>query len=456
MKKTILIEAVFFILFSCCHFLTARAQSNSLPVKRIRLDSVTAIGKAIGEKITQEIDKDGGRIFSDDGRIELIFPEGALPKKKKITIQSVTNHTANGRGNAYQMEPSGLQFQKPVTLIVHYSQEELIGTSAAFKGMAWQDDRGKWQEIPEIALDTAARTITTQISHFSSYASFDKLVLKPEQARVKVEKSIQMEIHFVTSDLDNDIAMPPTIPAPLWTVNGIDYGNTDVGRITPTSNTNYARYTAPVSVPDQNPVAVSAVLKGLEFKFRRTTFRDPALVSHLLIYDKAYRITMDVWVDNSQDGICTVRTEDHGAFTLVMEGTRTQIKEISNQNLQIRFNPCPCPFIWTNRPTAGPINTIGARRIDVTPASLPSTPFPKVRILLNHIMAPLPTFTNSCPARMPNPPIGGVILPPLIEFEANNEPEQKITLSEMTQGSMSNNRRYGVNILIKLIEENDR
>jgi hypothetical protein len=165
---------------------------------------------------------------------------------------------------------------------------------------------------------------------------------------------------------------------------------------------------------------------------------------------------MDLWVDNSEDGICTMRTWDHGEFTLVMEGTRTMIKEIANQNLQIRFNPCPCPPIWANRPTKGPINTIGARRIDVTPASLPSNPFRKVRILLNHEISPLPILKTSCPARQPAPPIAGVILPPLIEFEANNETEQKITLSDLTRGSMQNNRRYGVNISIKLIEENDK
>jgi hypothetical protein len=54
------------------------------------------------------------------------------------------------------------------------------------------------------------------------------------------------------------------------------------------------------------------------------------------------------------------------------------------------------------------------------------------------------------------PTAAGIFLPPLIEFEANNESEQKITLSELTRNSMQNEKRYGVNILIKLIEENDQ
>src|SRR5262249_19944527 len=113
MKKIMCIRLAAFCL--CFLYLnTAVAQQDNLTIKYLRMDSVTALGKPIGEEVSQEIGKDGGAIVSDDGRIELIIPEDALSKKKKIKIQSVTNLAANGSGNAYQMEPSGLQFQKPV------------------------------------------------------------------------------------------------------------------------------------------------------------------------------------------------------------------------------------------------------------------------------------------------------------------------------------------------------
>ncbi len=452
MKKKLL----FIVCFPVLAAVAVAQQNNSVPVKLLRLDSITAFGKPDGNEAMTEIGREGGNILSEDGKVELIFPEGALTKKKKITIQPVNNHAANGRGKAYRMEPSGLQFEKPVTIVFHYSDDETYGTLPELKGIAWQDERGKWEALPEVILDTAAKTITSQIQHFSSYSSFDKIVLKPEQARVKVEKSIRMEIHFAISDPDNDIVLPPSIPAPLWTVNGIPHGNANAGRIT-TLTTNNAKFTAPVSMPAENPVAVAAQLKGLQITFNKKVFKDPILVSNLLIYDKAYRITMNIWFDNSEDGPCTMRMEDSGAFSIVMEGSRIQIKEIVNQGLRIRINSCyNCPLIWKNRPLTVPINIVGTRRINVTPASLPDNPFTRVQLFLHHSPSSQPFFGSSCPAGGGMPTfLMPVHLPPLIEFEANNEAEQLLTLSELTKGGMKNSSRHGIKIIIKRIEDDE-
>lgn len=453
---------VWMFLHSC--FVLVYAQQNSLPVKMIRLDSTTAIGKPDGEEETKEIGAEGGIIVSADGKLELIFPEGALPKKKKITVQPVVNHAANGSGKAYRMEPSGLRFEKPVTIVFHYSYDKVSGTLPGLKGIAGQDEKGKWEVLPDFVVDTAAKTITSQIHHFSSYTAFDKIVLHPQQGRVKVEKTqgLWLAIADYAPPPVSDGELPPLppqviIPEPDWDVNGIRRGDQHNGWITGDGTS--VLYHAPASVPTDNPVAVSVQLKGLQFTFNKTAFRDPILVSHLLIYDKAYRISMNMWIDNSEDGMCTMRVEDHGAFTLVMEGTRTMIKEIVNHNQQIRFNPCKCTPIWTNKPLVkGPINIAGASRIDVTPASLPNHPFARVRIMLQHISSPIPTLRWPCPAGglPPASILGNMLkffLPPFIEFEANNEEEQVITLGNLSGGAENNTRRQGLKIVIKRIED---
>ncbi|MFL5773216.1 MAG: hypothetical protein ACJ75F_08665 [Flavisolibacter sp.] len=442
---------------------------QSIPIKILRLDSITSFGKADGQQVTKEIDADGGTIVSDDGKLELVFPKGALSKKKKITIQPTTNLAAGGRGKTYNMEPSGLQFSKPVDIIFHYSEDETAGTLAELKGIAMQDDKGKWSMLQNVEVDSINKTITSQILHFSSYSSFDKIVLKPVSARVKVDKTASMIIQFVTSAAEETAAenkgedylppLPPNMPAPEWAVNGINYGNRNVGWITNSTETvTSATFNAPASLPDDNPVAVSAHLKGLKFKFGKKIFNDLKLVSKVLIYDKAYRIKMNVWVDNSEDGQCTMRVEDYGEFTLVMEGSRTMIKEIYNQDIRVNLNPCfNCIRTWTNRSFCqGPVNTTGAKRIVVTPASLPAHPFSHVQIFLQHATTAYPIIKTQCPGSSSGaPPFPGPppYLPPLIEFDANNENEQVLTLSELSHGSLPNNRRQGVRITITRIDE---
>ena len=458
MKNLLLLSLVFFST-------TAYASTvDTLPIILKRLDTVTVKGKPSGKPNSMEIDKGGGRLVSDDGRLELIFPQGALTKKKKITIQPVSNHAANGRGLAYHLTPSGTAFEKDVTLVFHYAEDELQGSMPELKGIAWQDEKGKWSALKHLTADTVNRTITSVIRHFSSYASFDKIVLQPANARVKVEKTISMSIQYVVdrneeSQNENEDFLPPLpsrIPAPEWSVNDVVMGNADVGQIRRVDqNNNLVNYTAPVSVPEQNPVAVSAELKGMEFRFNNKVFKDPSLVSNVLIYDRAYRVHIEFWTDNSEDGMCTMRLEDEGAFTVVMEGSRTQIKEISNHNLRLTFNPCKCGFIWTNSPLPGPINISGAGRIDVKPAKMPELPFARVSILLKHIKSPMPDLKTTCPTGGLPPGMGLArpYLPPLIEFEANNEDERLLTLAELTGNSMSNSRRHGLKIHIKLIDE---
>jgi hypothetical protein len=455
------------ILISICFtgLLLKSFAQTSIPIKIIRLDSITSFGKADGQLVSKEIDNDGGTIVSDDGKLELIFPKDALSKKKKITIQPTTNLAANGRGKTYNMEPSGLQFNKPVDIIFHYSENETMGTRAELKGIAMQDDKGKWSALQNIELDSVNKTIKSQILHFSSYSSFDKIVLKPASARVKVEKAASMVIQFVSSpaeeaDADNKgedylPPLPPTIPAPEWSVNGEKYGNRNIGWITnSTESATAATFNAPANVPNDNPVAVSVHLKGLKFKFRKKVFNDLQLVSNLLIYDRAYRIKMSVWVDNSEDGQCTMRVEDQGEFTVVMDGNHTKIKEILNQNMRLTFNPCyKCPPTWVNQAECrGPINVLGAKRLDVVPANLPNQPFTHLRIFLQHGDSPIPDIRTPCPMRAP-PIVLAPVLTPLIEFDANNEDEQTITLSDLTHGGFKNAKRQGMIISIKRIDE---
>jgi hypothetical protein len=85
----------------------------------------TAVGVPDGEMNSSSMDASGGKVVSADGRVELVFPPGALTKKSTITIQPVTNVTSDNVGKGYDFGPTGLHFEKPVQLVFHYSDSDM-------------------------------------------------------------------------------------------------------------------------------------------------------------------------------------------------------------------------------------------------------------------------------------------------------------------------------------------
>lgn len=138
----------FFLLVFVTHCLGVFAQDDSIDIKFA--PTLTDLGKPVGEKLSQKIDKDGGKLVSPDGRMELIIPQDALSKKTNISIQPVINTLSPGKGSAYQLEPSGVTLQKPLQVIFHYSQKESPGELPDLRGIAWQDD--KVNGLPLMAL----------------------------------------------------------------------------------------------------------------------------------------------------------------------------------------------------------------------------------------------------------------------------------------------------------------
>src|SRR4030081_2081144 len=82
-----------------------QTDTTILPMEK--LSDSSAIGTPDGKQVSKDIGATGGTIVSDDGRIELIFPPGALTSTTSISIQPTTNAAPNGTGKAYAFEPSG-------------------------------------------------------------------------------------------------------------------------------------------------------------------------------------------------------------------------------------------------------------------------------------------------------------------------------------------------------------
>ena len=116
----------------------------------------------------------------------------------------------NGNGKAYQMEPSGINFQKPLQIIFYYTDNETEGSSPDLMGIAMQDEKGLWSSLKKTIIDTVSKTLKADIRHFSTYVNFSKAKIVPASARVKVNGSLRVKDNWAfPDDTDDDVELSP-------------------------------------------------------------------------------------------------------------------------------------------------------------------------------------------------------------------------------------------------------
>lgn len=376
MKKTI---AFLFLLIA----INATAQTDAEEDTTAK-PAITAIGKPDGKLMELKIGKDGGSLSSSDEKITLIIPEGAVSKKTNFSIQPITNTMPNGNGLAYPLQPSAAAFQKPIQLIFNYDEEEAKDTMQLLMGIAMQDDKGQWFSLKNSLIDTVAKTLSGNINHFSDWSKFAAIKLDPDNARVKVKKTLSLFIIGVVpkpKDDDRDLSPLYKTKEPkklIWKVNNAVGGNTTFGTIkgwvgSTDKILEYGRFTAPDIVPDsQNPVVVAVKLQGLSIKFNGSNFNNLNLVSNILIYDDAYEIKMISSTDGFAGSLGKVTYQDTGSFVISLKKNEGKIIEKVNKNASALLNysggDCNAKLL---KQGTGNIHISGTPVIKVTPSSSP-------------------------------------------------------------------------------------
>ena len=129
------------------------------------------------------IGQSGGTVAT--GKARLVIPAGALENDVKVSIAEVAGMDRL-IGPAYDLQPAGLQFAKPATLIIDYSSGDLPAGSAPDEVAIIsldehyepaQDDPSAplLSSLPyyiETAVDEANTTASAPITHFSRYGFF--------------------------------------------------------------------------------------------------------------------------------------------------------------------------------------------------------------------------------------------------------------------------------------------
>lgn len=400
MKKII----VFVFLFV---YITASAQrKDSILAAIVKLQlTPTETGKPDGEPVNQKIGPNGGKLISSDNKVELNIPAGALSAETTISIQPETNPMEGGLGKSYSFEPSGINFQQPVQLVFHYSDKELDGDSPQMMTISSQDEKGVWYRLRKVTLDTTIKTITGDINHFSFWSLGWSFIFKPEKNSVKVSNRVAVyayanpigkEIPGDREDMIRDIYGSDFSKPRIWSVNGIVGGSSAVGTIDG-SLMMVAGYTAPASVPDQNPVEVKLEIIGGttgisddQKSFIRTC--------KITVYDNRYEVKMVAAITGGSPKAWTgvVTYSDEGSFHVSLDKPRPAVINIKNK-LEVFTNNCMAKTILNPTTCTGMLHVAGTRQIKVTPANPPGQPYPIVEIWFFPYPIELTRYTQTCP-----------------------------------------------------------
>jgi hypothetical protein len=134
---------------------------------------VTTFGCDAGETVGPR----GGVITSDDGRVSLEIPEGALDSDVAITIEVVDDAPAGVIGTVYAIEPAGLAFARPATLVVDVSADEedrafdLAAAGVEVEDLVILGERdNRWQPLPDPEVDADDEFVFASVLYLSSYA----------------------------------------------------------------------------------------------------------------------------------------------------------------------------------------------------------------------------------------------------------------------------------------------
>lgn len=438
--------------------ITLFGQADTSQIKFIEPSDSTAIGTPDGKSVSKEMGITGGNIISEDGRVELIFPAGAVTTNTIISIQPTTNLAPNGSGKAYQFEPSGIQFKKPVEIIFHYTDEEAESCPPDLMGMGMQDHTGKWSFFEYNDWDSAAKTLKGSIRHFSTASNLKKMRLEVNKSTLIVNQKTPITIidisrssGFYNNDGD-ELFQSAAIKqryANMWFVDEIQNGNYLVGNIesgivSRTIGKYYvlwATYQAPSTLPDQNPVTVSVKILAKSRK-NRTMNVLKELKCKIYIYD-AYEIKVTGMWDNSIPGQTTGMWVDTSicSFRLMNYTTATKLTwhetKIVNSMLLWKKQYCQarCTCEYMNKDYCiGLVHITGIKSVGMLksgPADkIVTVFFQPVKAIFPLVKATCPRGGNSYMPPMPSMPA----LPHMIKFKMKDG-EQEPDLGLGTLGS---------------------
>jgi hypothetical protein len=326
--------------------------------------AVTAVGTPVGTEITKTIGPGGGTITSDDGKIDLTIPAGALSANTNISIQSVTNECPGAIGLAYDLLPNGTRFTVPASLTFHYTDSVVNGTDPLLLYNVFQDSLNQWEVSDEDKdVDTVAKTVSFDVSHFTIFATEPGVQVFSSRYQFNANETAALEVHrWVKSKNGSGTRLIPSSPytnsqVSNWAVNGAVGGNSQDGTITGSGSGTGSRladlvtYTAPSIIDQNRNIQVSVQLAEPETiylrKGKKITFQNH---TYTLLLKLIGNITFDIDIYLTQTGLSDIYPDVYHDEAKMVVNVKNDIVDVPTANI-VNQKPTVTPTSWGDQGT---------------------------------------------------------------------------------------------------------
>jgi hypothetical protein len=109
----------------------------------------------------------GGAVISEDEKLTLVVPQGSVTSDKMFSIKVIEVRAPGSIGTAYELEPHGTVFEKPVVLT--FAQVPGIAVSAVKIGTLID---GVWQPLSKAVFDAKEGKLSALTPHFSVFGQY--------------------------------------------------------------------------------------------------------------------------------------------------------------------------------------------------------------------------------------------------------------------------------------------
>lgn len=113
---------------------------------------------------TATIGPAGGSVRSDDGRLTLKIPAGALAAPTSVVVTPAADVGPNAIGPAYSISPPDLAFSKAALLVFDYGRDDVAADDAQWLIPGFLGGDGQWYSSASWSIDSSAREVTTSLA----------------------------------------------------------------------------------------------------------------------------------------------------------------------------------------------------------------------------------------------------------------------------------------------------